>query len=346
MDGVLSALTEVCRDYDIVGIAEVNHFSIDSHEFQFELFKRLNIKYISLEILGPFTSLLVNEYIAGNIDVPLEDIFGRSYDPGLGTIRYIEYAKENNIKFIPTDYHSLVLSDKTLGLISKICSPTFMSNLVIENYKPVLLTKTEDIVENKCDRYIYDHMMNLDNYNKNTKKNIFESRLDFWYKNIVSFMDKIIGKEKLFIVGYHLQKFKTGSIGLLLKERYNFISLGMASAYIETRFCSEIFDKKTFKMKEYIKNQYEFGSKIMNYFDVYNKTKLEKKLEGLYKIVDTRKNRGFMHNFGIERYIIIKDGNRTLSYKEVYKQSDALNIKAFDYVIFIPKSTFDNRFYA
>ena len=346
MDGVLSALTEVCDGYDIVGIAEVNHFSVSSHEFQFELFKRLNIKNISSEVLCPFVALLINEYIAGNLDVPLEDIFKNAHNPGIGTMRYIEYAKENNIKFIPTDYYALSISDKTLELTSLLCSPKFISNMVVERYRPKLLTKNEDIIENKYDRYIYNHITNLDNYISNSNKNFFESRIEFWYNNVTKIMDSFANEDKLFILGYHMQNSKSGSIGLLLKEKYNFISLGMASAYMEMKFCSEVFDKKTFNMKEYSKNQFKLGTKIMNYFDVYNKTKLEEKLEGLYKIVDSKKNRGFIHNFGMVKFVIVKDGNRTLTYKEVYKTPDYVNIKLFDYVIFIPKSIFKGGFYS
>lgn len=355
-DKVISHLSKICKDYNVVGISEVSHHSVDSHEFQFELFKKLKIKNVTMEVLGPFTCLLINAYLSGNLDVSAEDIFKRSYDPGIGTLRYVKYAKENNIKirFIPTDYHHLYISSETMGLLSKLCSATFMSNLTNDNSIPKLINKSEDIIENEYDKYIYLHLMHRDNF-------VNGGRLKFWYNNISQILDAykvndvhnavINNTKKLFIVGYHLQlniSLKSGAFGNLLKK-YKFISLGMASSYMELIFCDKVFNKKTFNIKKYIKNmnfgkgKYEF--KIMNYFDIYSKSKLEEKITDSYKIVDPKITRGFIHNFGVGAMPIVKDKNRYLTYKEIYGITDTININKFDYVIFIPKSTFHYAFY-
>lgn len=119
----------------------------------------------------------------------------------------------------------------------------------------------------------------------------------------------------------------------------------MASAYMELTFCSKVFNKKTFDLKKYNETMYKYKSKIMDYFEVYGKTKLEIENNNTYELIDTKVKKGYIHNFGIARLPIVKDKNRYLTYKEIYGMTDVTNINGFDYVIFIPKSRFHYAFY-
>ena len=76
MDEIILNLVNICKDYNVIGISEVSHYSLDSHEFQFELFKKLKIKNITTEGLGPFTCLLINEYLNGNLNTSANNILG------------------------------------------------------------------------------------------------------------------------------------------------------------------------------------------------------------------------------------------------------------------------------
>lgn len=84
-----------------------------------------------------------------------------------------------------------------------------------------------------------------------------------------------------------------------------------------------------------------YDYEIMNYFDIYDKSKLEEKIGERYEIINTKINRGFIHHFGTGMAPIVKDNNRYLTYKEIYGVTDVENIKQYNYVIFIPKSTFN-----
>ena len=340
-DLIISDLSDICKNYDVIGIAEVAHGSLDSHEFQLELFKKLGIKNITIENLGPFATLLINAYLEGDLIVPTaHDIFKRMYFSGLGTLRYIEYAKENNIKinFIPTSYYFLHVSNETLELLSKLCSETFLSNISNDNFNTRLTNTDESIVKNKYDRYIYWHLMNRDAFMKKNKDKMVLTRvIKFWYHNISKALEK---DNKLYIVGFHLQYNMPGSFGNMLRKNYNFISLGMASSYIEINFCSNVFDKKTFSMKKYNENKYKCEYKPLNYFDIYSKTKLEKDNDNSYNLIDTKLTKGFIHNFGLERMVIVKNKDKYLTYRQIYHEDNTTNINVFDYVIFIPESRF------
>lgn len=68
---IISELCDICKNYDVIAISEVSHHSLDSHAFQFELFKKLKIKNITFELLGPFTTLLINAYLKGDVKLSL-----------------------------------------------------------------------------------------------------------------------------------------------------------------------------------------------------------------------------------------------------------------------------------
>lgn len=183
-----------------------------------------------------------------------------------------------------------------MELLSQLCSTTFMNNLTNYNSVPGFINKIKSIIKNKYDKYIYSYLMHREKFMRNKKPADHRNRIKFWRDNTVRLLNyfvKNIGN-KLFMVGYHLQlNISPNTFGNSLKK-YKFISLGMASSYMEVKFCSKIFNKKTFNRKMYHKHMYDgtYDYKIMNYFDIYDKSKLEEKIGERYEIINTKTTRG------------------------------------------------------
>ncbi len=266
MDQIIDQLVKITKigNYDVVTIAETNHFSVSSHTFHYNFLIKLIehnlINTVSSECLTNIDVLIIQLYLEGKIRCTLKDLYNK-YLPlgGMGTYRWIEYIKEHksNVRIIPSERDQFY--EKTFkyrpNLIKTLNSITTLNLNQNHFFQYNTFITLNPITE--IDKLVYQYI-----------KDSFEvDRMSYWFNNVSKYMRK---DTKLFINGFHLDKngIKFGKT----------LHLGMASADIRV-----LFD----------------NNKILNLSDHYGLTELEKRFKGKYAIIDCNKISGMIKTNGI-----------------------------------------------
>lgn len=306
MDNIIHRLIDISQsgNYDIITIAETNHWSADSHKFHFcFLIKLLNSKIIntiSSEILTNLDVLLINLWLRGKIRCTIEDLYKKILPRGgLGTYRWMQYIKQNNIKvkIIPSErdeFYPSIFTDKTELINALMAITTFKltPDHFLDHDKFITLNP-----KTKMDKIVYKYI----------EDSFRDDRLQYWFDNISSNYTK---NTKLFINGFHLDKYPISEGVLPLDKLGKTLHLGMGTAKMFVPFESE----------------------IVNLSDYYGLSELEALYKGKYAIIDST-TKGMFKTRGAEI-----DITGTLS--DISFRTDR-----YDFIIFIPQSRFGRRMY-
>lgn len=309
MNQIIDQLVKMMKsgNYDIVTIAETNHFSVSSHTFHYNFLIKLIehnlINTISSECLTNIDVLLIQLYLEGKIKCTLKDLY-KKYLPlgGMGTYRWIEYIKEHklNIRIIPSER-------------DQFYEQTF-------KYKPNLIKTLNNITTlnlNQDHFFQYDNLTTLNPTTELDKlvyqyiKDSFEvNRMSYWFNNLSKHTKE---DTKLFINGFHLDRDTNVKHTIQLSKLGKTLHLGMASADIRV-----LFD----------------NNKILNLSDYYGLTDLEKQFKGKYAIIDCDKISGTFKTNGIGVLPLV--GNL---------EDVTFSTNIYDFVVWIPKSDFLYKLY-
>ncbi len=321
------------------------------------MLKRKLINTISSERLGNFDVLLINLWLKGVIKTSQRVLY-RKIIPfgGLGTYRWIKYIKSHpdiKIKIIPSEVDDLTnienFKPKFMDTIKNICSTKFGTRLCYKylNHEHIQSLKkyTETTIDKLCYQYFHDSIFTD-----------YQHRFVYWLNNLENNYNS---NTKLFINGYHLWNQDSDySMGPKMSGKFGKpLYLGMGSAYLERELLllpgilpdnidktKYIISKRFIKLFNSYLNKLEISGlannkiKIENISKYFGKTKLEEKYEDMYSVINTRHEKGFI-KIGGNLVVPLIYAPKTILSKNIKYLT--ININVFDYVIFIPKSTFN-----
>jgi hypothetical protein len=364
MFGVIKDVCKIFKknNYKNITIAEVTHNSYDSHTFQYNLLKELLknnlINAISSERMGNFDALLINLWLNNTIKCSQNKLFSKILPfGGLGTFRWIKYIKKMNlkIKIIPSEKDDLsyveMYKPYFISTIKNICSKSFGNSINYATLRDKKIIHAKKFIKTNIDKLCYKFFSCAFGDS---------DRYEYWIKNLTINCNS---KTKLFINGYHLWNANSNSVigkkieNILGKTLY----LGMGSSYIERETITYPYKlDKNININNYIGSK-KFKKQINKYMnDLYDADKLEKNIKiknisryfGLTDLEKTNSNKySLVNTSGINEFIKI-DGVGVTPIAKISKtalkkniQNFVINVKVFDYVVFIPKSTLNNKMY-
>jgi len=227
MENIIDKIIDIVnkRGIKVVTLSEPNHRSYTSHTFNFELMKcilqRTDINVFSSEKLGVFDAMMINYYMKNRIPLPegIEKIHDFS---GLGTKRWINYLKKcrgDRYHFVGAEFNHYKPHLYNREALREFFSSQFVESLMDPEHGG---GEIQVVTEN--DRLARDSFQCMEDFYKN--------RESFWKLNVKRILEKY---DKLFIVGFHLDKGEP--IGKMIKKMYpsKSLFLGSCSLYIETQ---------------------------------------------------------------------------------------------------------------
>lgn len=261
----------------------------------------------------------------------------------------------SKIKIIPSEKDDLsyveMYKPYFIHTIKSICSKSFGNNINYTILRDKKIIHTKKFIKTGIDKLCYNlfcfAFSNSDRYK-------------YWIKNLTINCDS---ETKLFINGYHL--WNDNSNGVIGKKIENILGktlyLGMGSSHIERHTLTypyklnknininNYIGSKKFKKQidKYMYDLYDAGTlekniKIKNISRYFGLTELEKKYSNKYSLVNTSGINEFIKIDGVGVTPIAKISKTALKKN---MQNFVINVKVFDYVVFIPKSTFNNKMY-
>ncbi len=350
MNKIIDNVIDMIGDKKIITVAETHHFSYTSHTFQYKLVKKLirtnKINAVSSERMGIIDALIINLFLNGKLVMTLEELYDSIPVGGIGTYRTIKFLKKNKqykVKVIGVeadDYRTLY-KDSMKKILKNICSIDFFNRI---NFNGDSVKNSKKFIKNKYDTIIYKAL----NLTHKLKNNYFDNRYKIWYQSMENIIDKY---GNLFINGYHLGN---DELGGELKNKYlnKVITIGMGS---KNKFTKIAILPKNYLLKNKIeKLSYENISKdfieffiqewktkkidkiIIDNLSKYVKpSKLEKKYN-YYYILNTADEDGFILRWGAIPFPHIKG-------TDLMEIGGMTSVKIYDYIVFIPKSNFNEN---
>lgn len=359
MDNILNQIVRIVNNnkHKIVTISETSHWSKTSHEFHFNLLKKLltktKINTFSSERLGVLDAILMNAWLEGKIKCPLMELYEEILPfGGLGTYSWMEYFKKTKNKFnlvgceVDAIYPDEIKKNKRLCLeLGKLCSPELKKHLKY-GAKVVELKK---YAKTKLDKEILAAISKANKYGE-ARQNwdaLTKLRIKEWTNNV----KKIYAKYgNLYINGYHLGKStKMDNIKFPIKP----LILGLASYQMQlfTVYISEVDLKKCgLTIENYGEMTSEFSSCfaikinttprkkwVKRYIDKYAEGEAMdymRKYRNMWKLVKIKPNdKEKIINYGAWAFPV-----NNVKKINPYLMGYVVDVKNFDYVIFMPKS--------
>lgn len=316
MNVSMANVAKMAKGCKIISISEVTHYSRNSHDFQFELFKHLAAKKLintfTSEILTNMDAYLINRWLKGEIHCSLKRLFERALPMGgIGTYRCIEYIRKHKlpIKVIPAERDYEI---------------TFQYKKDFHKYV--------DFGDPKVVEYLKVAKSNVD-------------RTKYWYKNLAA---NCTSRTRLYIIGYHLNRNMSQSIPLHRIGKTLHVGLASGKMDMMTYNVDISPAKYAAYVKPFMLQPKEIPGKRVDISDANKylwQTELEKEYEGKYQFLDTRKSSGAIKHIGAN-ILPVNDKIPLAIRKSITKKYYLSDIKIYDCVVFIPQSAIrDYRLY-
>ena len=350
MDTVIKKITTLSKKHNLVTCAEVSHWSITSHKFQFRLYRALHsvgFDHFSTERLGFIDAILMNAWLSDEISISLDRLYSDVLlFGGLGTYLVLAHFKGRNTR--PTivgcevDVFGQQVKSHTVHYLQKLLSPDYGASLDFRNLE--LLGTPVTAVDKQFARAIKTAILDARNTGTVVTAAAMKYRIQVLHRAIVN----VYKTSRMFMIGFHMSRRELApivplSIGmaaykkelagievsqLLTTNNLDVKDLG-AGAGADTLF-PELFQK------EVVKKMWKWN--IVNWNEYYEGTPFERKYRGMYALVAARRS----------KQVIYQKGALPVAYVEgevIPFNGVGRAICDYDYIVVIPHSKFEAKMY-